>query len=58
VDPTRRSLLTADLNIAIPYNISRGFDIEERDVPVLYCVSAQRRYLKDIYILVGVAKAR
>ena len=58
VDPTGRSLLTADPNITIPYNISRGFDIEERDVPALYRASAQGKYVRDIYILVGVAQAR
>jgi hypothetical protein len=58
VDPTGRSLLTADPNITIPYNISRGFDMEERDVPALYRASAQGKYVRDIHILVGVAQAR
>jgi hypothetical protein len=58
VDPTGCSLLTADPKITIPYNISRGFDMEERDVPALYRASAQGKYLRDIHILVGVAKAR
>jgi hypothetical protein len=58
VDPTGRSLLTAEPNITIPYNISRGFDMEERDVPALHRASAQRKYVRDIHILVGVAQSR
>ncbi len=58
VDPTGRSLLTADPNITIPYNISRGFDMKERDVPALYRASAQGKYVRDIHILVGVAHAK
>jgi hypothetical protein len=53
VDPTRRSLLTAAPNV-----ILRGFDMEERDVSALYSASAQAKYVRDIHILVSVARAR
>ncbi|KAF7504244.1 hypothetical protein GJ744_002566 [Endocarpon pusillum] len=58
VDPTGRSLLTSDPNITIPYNISRGFDMEERDVPTFYRTSAQGKHVRDIHILVGVAQVK
>jgi hypothetical protein len=58
VDPTGLSLLTADPTITLPYNISRGFDMEERDISALYRDPAQGAYVRDIHILVGGARAR
>ena len=58
VDLTRWSLLTACPNISMPYNILCGFDMKERNVPALYCASAQGKYVRDIHILVGEVQAR
>jgi hypothetical protein len=58
VDPTGLSLLTADPTITLPYNISGGFDMEERDISALCRDPAQGAYVRDIHILIGVARAR
>jgi hypothetical protein len=58
VDLTGLSLLTADPTITLPYNTSRGFDMEERDVSAMYRDPPPGTYVRDIHILVGVARAK
>lgn len=58
MNPTQLSLFTADPNITLPYNTTRGFDMEERDIHELFRSPAQAAPAKDIHILVRVGMVR
>ena len=49
-------LLTGHPNVALPYRIPRGFDMEEQDVSALYWEDIWGAWSKNIYILIGVMK--